>query len=82
MREDRRELRRPEMAKLAGRALIDEGFRQILKNDPEAAARDTDVELQEGEAEWLRSLPWDDLRDHSRRIVDALPEAERQHWSW
>lgn len=82
MADNRRELRRPEMAKLAGRALFDEGFRQILKNDPVWAAMDTDVELQEGEAEWLMSLPWDDLRDHARLIVDDLPDVERRHWSW
>ena len=73
MTNGRRELRRPEMAMLAGRALVDEGFRQILKNDPETAARDTGVELEEGEAEWIKGLPWDELAKHSRRIADNLP---------
>jgi hypothetical protein len=76
------ELRTPDMAMLAGRALIDEDFRQYLKNNPEAALNACGLAADEWLVEWLKTLPWDDLRDHARAIVDDLPEAERYHYSW
>jgi hypothetical protein len=43
---------------IADRWVEDEGFRQQLRQDPDAAARSVGADLDTEQLEWLRSIDW------------------------